>query len=136
MPLVLEHVAHVLLHTAIHSLPDWVKPLEHPQMLGLVVGLVTTAPVTQDVHPLELSHVLHKELQLALQENVVESYAKPSLQVQLELLNVAMSLQLRQLAPLSELHVLQSPWHIATHAPLLKVKPCLHSQFLVLPDIS
>jgi hypothetical protein len=78
-------------------------------MLGLVVGLVTTAPVTQDVHPLELSHVLHKELQLALQENVVESYVKPSLQVQLELLNVAMSLQLRQLAPLSELHVLQSP---------------------------
>jgi hypothetical protein len=61
VPLVLEHVAHVLLTTAIHLLPDWVKPLEHPQMLGLA----TTAPITQDVHPLELSHVLHKELQLA-----------------------------------------------------------------------
>jgi hypothetical protein len=72
----------------------------------------------------------------SLTRNVVELYAKPSLQVQLELLNVVLSLQLRQLAPLLELHVLQSPWHTATHGPLLKVNPCLHSQFLVLPEIS
>jgi hypothetical protein len=67
VPVVLEQVAQVLLHIATHSLPDWVKPVEHEQTLGLVVLLVTIAPDTQVVHPVESLHVWQRELQLALQ---------------------------------------------------------------------
>lgn len=71
--MVLEQVAQVLLHIATHSLPDWVKPVEHEQTLGFVLGLVTLAPDTQVVHPAESLQVWQRELQLALQVAVAAS---------------------------------------------------------------
>ena len=134
---VLEQLAHLLLHIGMHSFSDWLNPVEHAHSLGLVLGSDTSASATQAVHPVVSSHVLHRELQLALQEVVARSYAKPLLHAQLESFpGVELSLQLRQLAPLSALHVLQSPWHTATQAPLLNVKPSLHSQLMVLPYTS
>jgi hypothetical protein len=67
---------------------------------------------------------------------VVSDRIKPGLHTQVNPLSVEFDLHLRQDNPLFGSQEAQSSWQMAIQSPSTKLKPGLHSQWVLLPEIS